>query len=170
MFTSEILANPWKSYVPWSTGMGSCHPTFFGIPLGRWISICHGEMIIPYWKIMENRPCFTPDPAYFSWLAVSWLHAILAKIAAAEEVVLDTMDLRICKNGRPKALKICDHHLPCWVTPREVTECFGQFCFRGNETIVAGVLLEDSINKWFQSSMLRNVAPWQFNRPCVQKL
>ena len=40
------------------------------------------------------------------------IHAILAKIAAAEEVALDTMDLRIRKNGRPKALKICDHHLP----------------------------------------------------------
>ena len=40
------------------------------------------------------------------------IHAILAQVAAAEEVVLDTMDLRIRKNGRPKPLKICDHHLP----------------------------------------------------------
>ena len=54
--------------------MGPCHPTIrsLGIPDTGQMNLCHREMTIPYWN---SSTMLCP-----SWLTVSWLHAILAKI------------------------------------------------------------------------------------------
>lgn len=75
MFTSDILENPMENpisaMVHWMNGSLSSHP--FRDSTGQ-MNLCHGEMTIPYWN---SSTMLCP---YFSWLTVSWLHAILAKI------------------------------------------------------------------------------------------